>query len=146
MGNKIFKCLLVLLPLGTGCAEQAYDGGAKSSAEVAVIKNSYTSRGGLKSDRADIIGVDDDYFDGSSPGQVEVLPGEHSVEIRCWHGGLIAEQSTGLQGHQGSVQFVAKAGREYEVVCSVDSGRYLKWITDLTTDEIVGREKPLTYR
>jgi hypothetical protein len=142
--NRILTCFIFLLALGTGCAEQAYDGGEQSSNEVAVIKNSYTSRGGLKSDRADIIAVDDDYFDGSPPGQVEVLPGEHSVMIRCWHGGLISEKSIGLQGHQGSVEFVAKAGREYEVLCSTDSGKYMKWITDLTTDEIVGREKPVT--
>jgi hypothetical protein len=146
MDNSIFKCIFFLLPLVTGCAEQAYDGGEKPSTEVAVIKNSYTSRGGLQSDRADIIAVDDNYFDGSPPGRVDVLPGEHSVVIRCWHGGLIADKSTGLQGRQGPVQFVAKAGREYEVVCSVDSGKFEKWITDLTTDEVVGRQKPVTSR
>jgi hypothetical protein len=146
MDNRILTCFIFLLALGTGCAEQAYDGDEKSSAEVAVIKNSYTSRGGLQSDRADIIAVDDDYFDGSPPGRATVLPGEHSVLIRCWHGGLIAENSIGRQGHQGSVEFVAKAGREYEVLCRTDSDNYVKWITDLTTDEIVGREKPVTSR
>jgi hypothetical protein len=144
MGNRIFKCFLFLLILCTGCAEQAYDGGEKSSEEVAVIKNSYTSKGGMKSDRADIVAVDDDYFDGSPPARVEVLPGKHSVEIRCRHGGLLVEKGVGLQGRQGSVEFIAKAGREYEVLCSTDNGRYMKWITDLTTDEIVGREKPVT--
>jgi hypothetical protein len=144
MDNRILTCFIFLLALGTGCAEQAYDGGEKSSNEVAVIKNSYTRRGGLKSDRADIIAVDDDYFDGSPPGRVEVLPGEHSVVIRCRHGGLISDNGIGLQGRQGSVDFVAKAGREYEVLCSTDNGKYIKWITDLTTDEIVGREKPVT--
>jgi hypothetical protein len=144
MDNRIFKCFLILLALGTGCAEQAYEGGEKPSEEVAVIKNSYTSTGGVNSDRAEIIAVDDDTFDGSSPGRVEVLPGEHSVVIRCWHGGLIADKGTGLQGRQGSVEFVAKAGREYEVLCDTEGGKYIKWITDLTTDEIVGREKPVT--
>ena len=144
MDYRTFVCFLFLLALGTGCAEQAYDGTEKSSDEVAVIKNSYTSTGGVKSDRAEIIAVDDNYFDGSPPGRVEVLPGEHSVVIRCRHGRLITEQSTGLQGRQGSVEFVAKAGREYEVLCSTDRGKYVKWITDLTTDEIVGREQPVT--
>lgn len=138
MEYRIFKCFLFLLVLCTGCAEQAYDGGEKSSEEVAVIKNSYTGTGGLQSDRADILAVDDDYFDGSPSARVEVLPGKHSVEIRCWHGGLLVEKSVGLQGHQGSVEFIAKAGREYKVFCSTSNGRYVRWITDLTTDEIVG--------
>lgn len=146
MDNKTFKYLLLLLPLSTGCAEQAYDRGQKSSVEMAVIKNSYTSTGGLKSVRAEILGVDDDYFDGSAPRRVEVVPGQHSVVVRCRRGRLITEQSTGLQNRQGSVQFVAKAGREYQVLCSVERGGYLKWIADLTTDEIVGGEKPSTYQ
>ena len=146
MDYRIFTCFIFLLALGGGCAEQAYDGGEKSSTEVAVIKNSYTSRGGMKSDRAEILAVDDDYFDGSPPARVEVLPGKHSVEIRCWHGGLLVEKNIGLQGQQGSVEFVAKAGREYEVLCSTDSGKFIKWISDLTTDEIVGREKPVASR
>ena len=146
MASRFLICFISLLVLVTGCAEQAYDGSQKSSEAVAVIKNSYTSRGGMKSDRADIVAVDDDYFDGSPPSRVEVLPGEHSVVIRCWHGGLISEKSTGLQGHQGSVEFVAKAGHEYEVLCTTDSGKFVKWITDLTTDEIVGREKPIASR
>ena len=141
MDNRIFKCFLFLLVLCAGCAEQAYDGGEKSSTEVAVIKNSYTGTGGLKSDRADILAVDGDYFDGSPPGRVEVLPGRHSVEIRCWHGGLLVEKSAGLQGHQGSVEFIAKAGREYQAFCSTSDGKYVRWITDLTTDEIVGGKK-----
>ena len=146
MNNRIIKYSFLFLALTAGCAEQAYDGSEKSSAEVAVIKNSYTSRGGMKSDRADIIAVDNDFFDGSPPARVELLPGEHSVVIRCWHGGLISEKSTGLQGHQGTVEFVAEAGREYKAFCSVSDGKYMKWITDLTTDEIVGREEPVTSR
>ena len=141
MDNRIFKCFLFLLALCGGCAEQAYqayDGGEKSPKEVAVLKNSYTGTGGVKSDRADILAVDGDYFGGSSPGRVELLPGRHSVEIRCWHGGLLVENSVGLQGHQGSVDFVAKAGREYKAFCSTSDGKFVRWITDLTTDEIVG--------
>jgi len=140
MDNRIFKCFLFLLVLCAGCAEQAYDGGEKSSTEVAVIKNSYTGTGGLKSDRAEILAVDGDYFDGSSPGRVEVLPGRHSVVIRCRHGRLLVENSVGVQGRQGSVEFFAKAGREYKAFCSTSDGKFMKWITDLTTDEIVGGE------
>ena len=138
MGNRILKSFLFLLVLCTGCAEQAYDGSEKSSKEVAVIKNSYTGTGGVKSDRAEIVAVDGDRFDGSSPKRVEVLPGKRSVDIRCWHGGLLVEKSTGLQGRQGSVEFIAKAGREYKAFCSTSDGKYVRWITDLTTDEIVG--------
>jgi hypothetical protein len=94
----------------------------------------------LKSDRADIVSVDGNYFDGESPPRVEVLPGERSVEIRCWHGGLLTENSAGLQGHQETVRFEARAGRTYKAFCKVDNGRYVKWITDLTTDEVVGRK------
>jgi len=141
MDNGFLKCCLFLLTLCTGCAEQAYDGGEKPSKDVAVIKDSYTSTGGVKSDRANILAVDGDYFDGSPPGRVEILPGRHSVEIRCWHGGLLVEKSVGLQGHQGSVEFIAKAGREYEASCSTSDGRFVRWITDLTTDEVVGGEK-----
>jgi hypothetical protein len=146
MDYRIFTYFLLVLAFTTGCAEQAYDGESISSEKVAVLKNSYTSRGGVKSDRADIIAVDGDFFDGSTPGRVELLPGKHSVVIRCWHGGLISEKSTGLQGHQGSVEFMAEAGREYKAFCSVSDGNYVKWITDLTTDEIVGREQPITSR
>jgi hypothetical protein len=140
MENRIFKCFLFLLVLCTGCAEQAYDGDKKSSSEVAVIKNSYSGAGGLKSDRAEILAVDDDYFNGSSPWRVKVLPGKHSVEIRCRHGGLLFEKGFGLQDRQGSVEFIAKAGREYKAFCRSGGGKFAKWITDLTTDEIVGGE------
>ena len=138
MDNKIFSCFLFLLVLCAGCAEQAYDGGEKLSKELAVIKNSYTSTGGMKSDRADILAVDGDYFDGSPSARVEVLPGSHSVEIRCWHGGLLSEKTIGLQGHQGSVEFIAVAGREYKALCRISNGAFVRWITDVTTDEIVG--------
>ena len=142
MDNRIFKCFLFLLVLCSGCAEQAYDGGKKSSKEVAVIKNSYTGTGGLQSDRAEILAVDNDYFDGSPPTRVEVLPGKHSVEIRCRHGGLLIEKSVGLQGHQGPDEFIAKAGHEYKAFCRTSDGTYVRWITDLTTDEIAGGKKP----
>ena len=141
MGNRILKSFLFLLVLCTGCAEQAYDGSEKSSKEVAVIKNSYTGTGGVKSDRAEIVAVDGDRFDGSSPKRVEVLPGKHSVEIRCRHGKLIVQNNVGLQGRQGSVEFIAKAGREYKVLCSTSDGKFVKWITDLSTGEVVGGEK-----
>jgi hypothetical protein len=141
MNSRLFKLFLFLLVLCTGCADQvykAYDGGEKSSDELAVIKP--FSTGGIRGVHAEILGVDDDYFDGSLPERVEILPGKHSVLIRCGRGRLVFEDNDGLQDRQGSVEFTARAGRKYMAVCSINKNSFLKWITDLASDEIVGVE------
>ncbi len=135
MNNKVFGCLLVTLALCAGCSHQTYEGDTKLSGETALINDSYT--GSMRSDRAQILAVDGDNFGGARPEQVEVLPGEHSVSIYCWHG-YLARDRHGLQGRVGSVDFNALAGHEYKVFCSTSKGRYIRWITDLTPDEIVG--------
>ena len=135
---RTFKYPILMLALCTGCVEQAYEGSEKSPKAVAIIMTSQTSTDGLQSDRATIVAVDGDYFDDSPLRQVEVLPGKHTVVIRCWHGSLIIGQNAGIQGRQGSVEFIAQAGREYQVICSTSDGKFVRWITDLTTDEIVG--------
>lgn len=145
MLSRVTRSLPVLLALCIGCGAQdykTYEGAEKPDAEVAVLKHSYIGTGGVKSDRAEILGVDDIYFDGDAPDQVEVLPGEHSVEIRCWHGRLLVEDSFGLQGHQGSIDFIAEAGHEYQAYCTTSKGAYVRWITDLSTDEVVAGHDP----
>ena len=139
MDNRLFGCLLFSLALCAGCAHQSYEGDTKSTEETAVINDSYT--GSMRSDRAQILAVDGDSFGGARPEQVDVLPGEHSVSIYCWHG-FFARDRHGLQGRVGSVSFDAQAGHEYQVFCSTSNGRYVRWITDLATDEIVGGKKP----
>ena len=91
----------------------------------------------MRSDKAQILAVDGDNFGGSKPEQVEVLPGTHSVTIYCWHGYFDRDRH-GLQGRVGSVEFDAQAGREYKAFCSTSNGRYVRWIVDLSTEEIVG--------
>jgi hypothetical protein len=135
MNNKLLGWLLFTLVLCVGCAHQAHDEDAKSSEDIAVINDSYT--GSMRSDRAQILAVDGDNFGGSKPEQVEVLPGKHSVTIYCWHGYLDRDRH-GLQGRVGSVDIDVQAGHEYKVFCSTSNGRYVRWIVDLATDEIVG--------
>ena len=138
MYDRSFKLLVLMLALCTGCVEQAYKGNEKSPEALAIITSSQTSTDGLQSARATIVAVDGDYFDVSPIRRVEVLPGKHTVVIRCWRGSLVVAQNAGLQGRQGSVEFIAQAGREYQVFCSTSDNKFVKWITDLTTDEIVG--------
>lgn len=135
---RSFTYRILMLALCTGCVEQAYEGSEKSPKALAIIKSSRASTDGLQSDRATIVAVDGNYFDVSPIRRVEVLPGKHTVMIRCWHGSLVVGQNAGLQGRQGSIEFVAEAGREYQVFCSTSDNKFVKWITDLTTDEIVG--------
>ena len=142
MNNRIFATLLPVLALCAGCAHQKYQGDERSSKEVAVINDSYTMS--LRWDRAQIIAVDDErseYSDWVMPEQVEVLPGKHSVSIYCWHG-FKASHRSGLQGRVGSVEFEAKPGHEYQVFCGTSNGRYVRWIKDLTAEEIVGGTTP----
>ena len=132
---KFYGCLSLTLFMCVGCAHQANNEDTKSSENIAVINDSYT--GSMRSDRAQIVAVDGDYFGGSKPEQVEVLPGTHSVTINCWHGYFDRDRH-GLQGRVGSVEFDAQAGREYKAFCSTSRGRYVRWIVDVATDEIVG--------
>jgi hypothetical protein len=147
MNKRLFRILLLPLALCTGCAEQAYQayGGVdKSSKELAVIKPS--SRDVIRGVHAEILGVDDDYFDGSEPEMVDILPGKHSVLIRCRRGGIIVDENVGFQEREGSVEFIAQAGREYIAFCGTDDYKFVRWIADPTTGEIVGGDKPITPR
>jgi hypothetical protein len=138
VNNRLLGCGLFVLALCAGCAHKAYEGEEKPSEAVAVINDSYT--GSLRWDRASITAVDDkrwEWSEWSMPEQVEVLPGDHKVSIYCWHG-FGPSHSAGLLGRVGSVDFNAQAGHDYQVFCGIDNGRYVRWITDLTTGEIVG--------
>ena len=138
---RSLKYVILMGALCTGCVEQVYEGSAKSPKAIAIIMPSQTTTEGVQSDRATILAVDGDYFDDLPIRRVEVLPGKHTVVIRCWHGSLVVGQNAGIQGRQGSVEFIAQAGREYQVFCSTSDNKFVKWITDLTTDEIVGGKK-----
>ena len=73
------------------------------------------------------------------PENVDVLPGEHRVSIYCWHG-FGPDSSAGLQRRLGFIHFMAEAGHEYQVSCGV-VGRFVRWIEDLTSGEIVADER-----
>ena len=143
MNNRLFAyfgCVIFILLQCISCTHQAYEGNIKSYEDIAVINDSFT--GSMRQDRASISAVDDETWKlshWSMPEQVEVLPGEHSVAIYCWHG-FGPSSNVGLQGRLGSVNFNAEAGHDYQVYCSVNNGRYVRWIKDLTTGEIVGEE------
>jgi hypothetical protein len=133
-----FACFASMFLLCVGCTHHAYEGRTKPYQEVAVIKDSYT--GSLRRDRASIAGLDDQSFRlswWSMPEAVDVLPGEHRVSIYCWHG-FGPDANAGIQGRLGSVNFTSQAGHEYQVFCRVEDGRFVRWIQDTTTGEIVG--------
>ena len=135
MNNRLVGWLSLTLFLCAGCSHQAHNEDTKPSEDIAVINDSYT--GSMRSDRAQILAVDGDNFGGAKTEQVEVLPGMHSVTIYCWHGYFDRDRH-GLQGRTGSVDFDAQAGHEYKAFCSTSKGRYVRWIIDLATEEIVG--------
>jgi len=121
-----------------GCTHQAYVGNTKSYKDIAVINDSSTLS--LRQDRASIAAVDDKRWRLSAwsmPAKVEVLPGQHSVAIYCWHG-FEPSSNAGLQGRLESINFNAQTGHDYQVYCSVKDGRYVRWVKDITTGEIVG--------
>ena len=106
-----------------------------------MIKDSYT--GSLRSERASIAGVDDQSFRlawWSMPEKVDVLPGEHRVTIYCWRG-FGPGSSAGLQGRLGFVKFTAQAGNEYQIFCGVEVGRFVRWIEDLTSGEVIAEQR-----
>ena len=140
MNERLFGCALFTLVTCVGCAHQAYEGDSKSSEEVAVINDSFT--GSMRWDRASISAVDgerSEWSEWSTPEQVEVLPGAHTVLIDCWHGFGFTSRA-GLLGRVGTVDFNAEAGHDYQVFCGVKNGKYVRWIVDRTTGEIVGGE------
>ncbi len=143
MNNRLFVCFgwhLFILLQCISCTHHAYEGNTKPYEEIAVINDSFT--GSMRWDRASISAVDDETWKlsrWSMREQVEVLPGEHSVAIYCWHG-FGPGSNVGLQGRLGSVTFNAEAGHDYQVFCSVSNGRYVRWIEDLTTGEIAGED------
>jgi len=115
---------------------KTYEGEELPSEEVAIIKSNYWGRltGGI------VVREIDGKDVGFNPGDVQVLPGMHTVKIRVTH-------SYGYLGTtlaSGTVTLNAEAGHAYKVdgITSGFGRSIWVWIVDEETGEVVAGMKP----
>ena len=121
-----------------GCAT-TYDGERAPEEEPATIEGSYW--GSLRYDRAAIRGIDEKDFGLRPVANASILPGDHSVTARCFHGW---GPMSGAYGFVRTLEFTAVSGHKYQVKCKRGGpgGPAWAWIEDKTTGEVVAGDRP----
>ena len=103
--------LVAVISIVSGCAVRAYQGDARSSAEVAVVH--YDLRYyGFTARRVDVVSVDGEELSRFGRSKLELLPGVHILAVKYgqYNFGVVRESKTPCW-----ITFYARAGREYHI-------------------------------
>lgn len=127
---------LVILMLSSCATQRAYDD-VTPTGDVAILH--IASDFAVWMDNPAIVKLDGEYLKKADVVKLELLPGDHIVQMRCTR--RFSTIFTPIP-HSGPIKFTVEAPHHYNVYCDVTADKTYYWIEESDTGGIAGGERP----